>query len=163
MKIKTTPLMPNTPARHVTRRNQAWEIDFAMLDRPHRPFVMLVIDVVTRRPLSATVSLMVVEDIVATLQRLVRRLGSPEQVWMSYGVSFVSYDSRSLWDWAQQHRISLTRVPLQTKTESERLFRDLSAFLRDKRHSTLVAVGHDIERWRQSYGAAVSTVPNVNQ
>jgi hypothetical protein len=155
------PFMPKIPAP--MRPNEAWTIDCAMLDWPHRPLVMLVIDVATRRPLSATVSLMVVEDIVATLQRLVRRSGRPEQVWMCYGVSYDSYDSRPLLDWAEQHRISLTRLPLQTKSVSERPFWDLSAFLRDKRHSTLVALGHGIERWRQSYDPAVSTISNVNQ
>jgi hypothetical protein len=154
MKFDNPPFLPKATARRVTRPNEAWEIDFAMINFSDRPFVMLVIDVGTRRPLSATVSIMVVEDIVATLQRLVQRSGSPEQVWMTYGVSYDTYDGRFLRAWAEQHRVSLTRLPLQTKAVAERLLCDLSAFLRDKRHSTLMALGHDIERWRQSYTPA---------
>jgi hypothetical protein len=41
-------------APHAARRNVAWAIDFAMLDFAHRPLVMLVVDIDTRRPLSAT-------------------------------------------------------------------------------------------------------------
>jgi hypothetical protein len=163
MKFNSTPPMRNAPAQQFTRANQAWEVDFAMLDFAERPLVMLVVDVGTRRPLSATVSLAVVEDIVATLQRLVRRSGSPEQVWMTYGISYDSYDGRFLRAWAEQHRISLTRLPLQTKSVTERLFCDLSAFLRDKRFATLMELGHDIERWRQSYKATIPTIPNVDQ
>jgi hypothetical protein len=145
------------------RPNEVWEVDFAMLNFADRPLVMLVVDVGTRCPLSATVSLAVVEDIVAMLERLVRRLGRPQEIWMTYGVSYDSYDGRFLRAWAEQHRISLTRLPLQTKSVAERLFCDLNAFLRDKRHSTLMAVGHEIERWRQSYVATARPFPTVNQ
>src|ERR1700694_777318 len=90
MKFDTKRFIAKAAARQVTRQNQAWAIDFAMLDFADRPFVMLVVDVGTRRPLSATMSLVVVEDIIAMLERLVRRLGTPEQVWMDYSLAYNS-------------------------------------------------------------------------
>jgi hypothetical protein len=51
----------------------------------------------------------------------------------------------------------------RTKALAESAFRDLSAFLRDKRSPTVAELGHDIERWRQSYTPAGRALPNVNQ
>jgi len=158
MKFDYLPFMRTTPARQVTRPNEAWAIDFAILDFAQRPSVMLVVDVGTGRPLSATVSLVVAEDIVVVLDRLVRRSGSPEQVWMDYSISYNTDQGcfhPSLHDWAKQNRIWLTHdLMLQTRRVSERPLRKLEAFLRDKQFPTLIELGREIERWRQSYTAA---------
>jgi ribosomal protein S18 acetylase RimI-like enzyme len=166
MKFNDQPFMPTTPRRRVTRPNEAWAIDFMVLDFAQRPFVILVADVGTRRPLSATVSHVVVEDIVARLERLVQRSGSPKQVWLDYSIAYNSHPGRfhqALQDWAEQHRISLTHDPMfRTRSVAEQLLRDLRAFLRNKHFPTLIELGHDIERWRQS-AAAAAPIPNVNQ
>jgi hypothetical protein len=63
-------------------------------------------------------------------------------------------------------RISIIYCPMQVpmlKPISELILRDLSAFLRDKRFPTLMELGHDIERWRQSYTAAARPLRDVNQ
>ncbi|QOG19236.1 hypothetical protein [Bradyrhizobium sp. SEMIA] len=148
MKLETMPLA--TPlSDKVTLPNEAWVIDSALLNFADRPFVMLVADVATRRPLSATLDHAVIEDLIATLQRLVAELGSPEQVWMDRGMW---HHSPLLRDWAEQHGISLINSPMQTKSIAERMLRDLDTFLRGKRPSTATALGDNIERWRQSYG-----------
>lgn len=143
-----------------TRRNQAWAVDFAMLDVVHRPFVMMVADVGTRRPLSATVSLVVVEDIIIILERLVRRTGPPEQIWMDHNLAYNSVLGDfhpALQAWAKDRRVLLTHDRMLRTRVSERLFRDLSASMRGKSFPTLMELGHDIERWRQSYIAASGT------
>lgn len=163
MKFKSALPMPNAPAQHFTRANQAWAVDHAVLDFSQRIFVRLVTDVGTRRPLSAKLTFGIA-DIGTGLERMVDRSGRPEQIWLDN-----YYESRSdpaLKSWTEQHRISIIYVPMrmpQMKSLSERLHRDLNAFLRDKRFPTLTELGHDIERWRQSYTAAAHTIPDVNQ
>lgn len=154
-------MMPEASIRKVTRRNQAWAIDSAVLDFPQRIFVRLVIDVSTRRPLNATLTFGIA-DIGSGLERLVDRSGRPEQLWLdSY------YNSRfdpALKSWTEQHRISIIYVPTkmpQMKSLFERHHRDLSVFLRDKRYPTLTELGHDIERWR--YCTAEQHIPDVKQ
>ena len=154
-------LLAPTLSDEVTRPNEAWLIDTALLNFSHRSFVMLVADVATRRPLSATLLLLNIEDVVATLQRLVVRSGSPKEVWMDHG--FWHHHSPLLHDWADQRGISLVNSPVQTKSIAERMLCDLHAFLRDQRPSTVRALGDDIERWRQSYRPDVSTLPDIDQ
>lgn len=166
MKFENVQFTPAT-SRKVTRSNEVWSVDFMMLDFAGRPFVMLVVDVATRRALSATVSLAVVDDVIVRLERLVRRSGRPEQIQRDYDKAYNSTDGRfhpALQTWAQQHGISLTHDPmLQTQRISERPLRDLGAFLREKHFPTLMELGHEIERWRQSYAPAVRNVPDTNQ
>jgi hypothetical protein len=163
MKLNSTPPMSNAPARRFTRANQAWAVDHAVLDFPQRIFVRLVTDVSTRRPLSATLTFGIA-DIGTGLERLADRSGRPEQIWLDN-----YYKSRSdpaLKSWTEQHRISIIYVPMQMpqmKSLSERLHRDLSAFLHGKRFPTLMELGHDIERWRQRYCAAAQPIPDVKQ
>nr|WP_249782454.1 MULTISPECIES: DDE-type integrase/transposase/recombinase [unclassified Bradyrhizobium] len=162
------PFMSRTPALRETRPSETWAVDFMVLDFPSRPYVMLVADVGTRRPLSAAVSLVVIEDIIAALERLVRRSGRPEQIWMDHSLAYRSLMGDfhpALQAWARRHGISVTASPTpRTTAAAERLLRDLSTFLRDKRFPTLMELGHDIERWRQSYVAAADThIPNVTQ
>lgn len=76
---------PTPAASHGARRNEAWAIDFAKLDLDRRPLVVMVIDVYTRRPLSATVTLSIAEDIAAGLGRLVRRSGCPHEIRIDHG------------------------------------------------------------------------------
>jgi hypothetical protein len=149
---------------HPTRRNQAWAVDFAVLDFAERPLVKLVIDVRTRRPLSATLTLAIDDDLPAGLDRLVRRTGRPEEIWFDNQYEFCF--GGALRFWAHQHRISIiyaSMVMPQGRALSERLFRDLAACLGDKRFPTLMELGHDIERWRQRYCAAPQAIPNVDQ
>jgi hypothetical protein len=155
MKLDSTPPMPNAAAQQFTRANQAWAIDFAVLDFAEGPLVRLVVDVGTRRPLSATLTLAVDDDIAAGLDRLARRSGRPEQIWLDNRYEF-RFDP-ALRSWAERHSISIIYVPMrmpQMKSLSERLLGDLSAYLRDKRFPTLMELGHDIEHWRQRYCAA---------
>lgn len=159
--------MQINPAHQKMRANQAWLIDFMVLDFTDRPFVMLVVDVGTRRPLSATVGLVVVEDIIAMLERLVRRSGRPEQVWLDHSLAYNSALGDfhpALQAWAKHHRTLLTQVPmLRTKFVAERLLRDLSAFLRGKSYPTLMELGHDLERWRQQRAADTPSLSNADQ
>jgi hypothetical protein len=112
--------------------------------------------------LSATVTFGIA-DIGTGLERLVDRSGRPEQIWLDN-----YYKSRSdpaLKSWAEEHRISIIYVLMQMpqmKSLSERILRDLGAFLRDKHFPTLIELSHDIERWRQSY-AARPIPDNANQ
>lgn len=160
MKLENLRLAP-TPLNKVTRPNEAWVLDTALLDLSGRPFVMLVADVATRRPLSATLILLSIEDVVATLQRLVERSGSPEQVWRDHGFR---HDRSPLFrDWADQRGISLVNSPVRTKSIAERMLCDLYAFLRDQRPSTAKALGDDIERWPRSYRPDVSALPRIDQ
>ena len=164
MKLNSTPPMPKAPAQQFTRANQAWAIDFAVLDFAERPLVRLVVDVGTRRPLSATLTLAVDDDIAAGLDRLARRSGRPEQIWLDNQYEFCF--GAAFRFWAEQHRISIIYVPMQMpqmKSLSQRLHGDLNAFLRDKRFPTLMELGHDIERWRQRYCAAAQPIPDVKQ
>lgn len=160
MKFDTTPLM--SPARQLTCQNYAWAIDFAMLDLDRRPLLMMVVDVQSHRPLSVTATLAVPARVAATLERLVRREGAPEELWTDHG-----YDHRfhpALQALSERHRISIAYGPMPAiKTLAEPILHDLSVFLRDKRFATLMELGHDIERWRQSYKTVTPTAPNVNQ
>jgi transposase InsO family protein len=164
MKFNNPPFMPTTHARQVTRPKEAWAIDFTTLDFADRPLLMLVVDVGTRRPLSATVSLPNAEDVTAALGRLVRQSGCPDQIWIDNHYEFRL--GAALKSWAEQHRISITYVPMrmpQMRSLSELILRDLSVFLRDKRFPTLMELAHAIERWRQSYIGAARPLLDVNQ
>lgn len=141
------PMMPMP-----TRANETWAVDHAILDWPERLFVMLVIDVATRRPLSATVSLAVSEDIVATLERLTSRIGCPRQIW-------VDNSSAYRWGlfqvWSRQRGIEVLHGPgPQARAVTERPLHHLCSSLHPKQIPTLMDLGHEIERWRQSYVAA---------
>jgi hypothetical protein len=160
MKFNATPFI--SPARQLTCQNYAWAIDFAMLDLDRRPLLMMVVDVQSRRPLSATATLAVPERVAGTLERLVRREGTPEEIWTDHG-----FDHRfhpALQAWSERHRISITYGPMPAiKALAEPILRDLSVFLRDKRFATLMELGHEIERWRQSHTGAARPLPDVNQ
>jgi putative transposase len=115
----------------------------------------------TRRPLSATVTLAIAEDIAAGLGRLVKRAGCPQEIWLdhAYDVKFGPLET-----WAERHRISITYgSSLRTRGLSERPLRDLSAFLRGKSVPSLMELGHDVERWRQSYTATAHIIPKANE
>lgn len=160
MKLNSTPPMRNAPAQQFTRANRAWAVDYAILDLAERPFVMLVIDVHTRRPLMATVTPTIPEDIAAALERSFHWPSLPEEIWIDRAFE----RNAALRPWAHEHRISIIYVPVlmpQMKSLSERPLRDLSAFLRDKRFPTLMELGHDIERWRQHYAAARRPFPAI--
>ena len=144
---------------HPTRRNQAWAVDFAVLDANSRPFVMIVVDVHTRLPLSATVTPGIAEDVTATLGRLGRRSGVPNNIWLDRGLH-----TRAIQNWTEANGISIACGPSpRIKAVTEPLLRDLRGYLHDNRFPALIELGHDIERWRQFYKTATPTVPNVNQ
>ncbi len=163
MKFDAKQFGAKTAGTNVTHRNQAWAVDHAVLDFPQRIFVRLVTEVGTRRPLSATLTFGIA-DIGTGLERMVDRSGRPEQIWLDN-----YYKTRSdpaLKSWTERHRISIIYVPMQTlqmKSLSERLYRDLGAFLRDKRFPTLWELSHELERWRQRYAPATPPLPNANQ
>jgi hypothetical protein len=157
MKFKSK-FLPNKTTHRQIRANQAWAVDLAILDLPHRPVVMLVIDVGTRLPLSATVTPTIAEGVVATLERLARRSKRPDEIWI--GDSF-----RLIETWAGQHGISVSyyRPTPQMRAISERVLRDLGSYLGDKRFASPMELGHAIERWRQSYVAARPLPKNADQ
>lgn len=143
------PFMPKMPVP--TRPNETWAVDHAILDWPQRLFVMLVIDVATRRPLSATVSLAVSEDIVATLERLIRRTGCPQQIWVDHSSA---YRWGLFQGWSKRRGIEVLHGPgPQAKAVSEGPLRHLCSSLYSKQFSTMMELGHEIERWRQAYAA----------
>jgi Integrase core domain len=157
MKFDTKQLA-KTAKPEVTRQNQAWAVDFARLDLDLRPFVMLVTDVHTRRPLSATVSLTVPQDIADTLNRTIGRSGRPEEIWIDNGFEYHT----TLLTLVEQHGITIIYCPMRQpwlKTISEPVLRDLGAFLCDKSFPSLTELGHDIERWRQRRVAELSPDP----
>jgi hypothetical protein len=159
MKFDTTPFVP--PARQLTYPNYAWTIDFVKLDLDRRPLLMMVVDVQSQRPLSATATLAVPARVGATLEQLVRREGAPEEILTCH-----CWDHRvdpALQALAERHRISIAYGLLPIKTLSEPILHNLSVFLRDKRFATLMELGHEIERWRQSYTGAARPLPDVNQ
>jgi hypothetical protein len=160
MKFDNSTLVLKMTARQVTRANQAWAVDHAVLDLAERPLVRLVVDVGTRLPLSATLTLAVDDDIAAELDRLAPRSGRPKQIWLDNKFEFRS--DPALRSWTEQHRISIIYVPMvfpQMKVLSERSFRDLGAFLKDTHPPTLRELSHDLERWRKSYAAGARTIP----
>lgn len=156
--MKTNDLMKP----HPTRRNQAWAIDFARLDLDRRPLVMMVIDGYTHRLLSAAVKPAIVEGIAIGLMQLVRRSGRPHEIWIDHEFD---HSCKPLRSWAEEHRISVTRVPMiRMKALTEPIARDLVTFLHDKRLTRRIELDHEIERWRQSYTIAVRPLPkNADQ
>lgn len=161
MKLIRTPPSPNVSTQQAKRANQAWAIDYTVLDFAERPVVRLVIDVRTRRLLSATLTFGMA-DIGSGLERLVDRSGRPEQIWLDsyYNSGF----DLALKSWTEQHRISIIYVPTQMpqmRSLFDRLHRDLNAFLREKRCPTLMDLGQDIERWRWRYRAAEQPIPDI--
>jgi transposase InsO family protein len=161
MKFNTAQSMPNMAARQVTRRNQAWAIDNARLDLGNRrPLIMMVVDVHSRLPLSLTVSPAVAGAIAKTLDRLVRRSGPLEDIWI-YRDSGLELALRR---WAKFHRIGITRGPMpQMKTLAEPILSDLGAFLQHVRFPTRTQLGHGLERWRQRYTAGTPSISNANK
>ncbi|GAB9109845.1 hypothetical protein [Bradyrhizobium diazoefficiens] len=160
MKFDTKRLTPTPPLP--TRPNEVWAIDFAMLDQDRRALVMVVVDVGTRRPLSATVCLPIVDDVVATMHRVVRRSGPPQQIWVDAGFR----SDPMLQAWAREHSVMLVYTPAglpRMNNPAERILRHLACFLNGRRFSELMELGHEIERWRQSYTPAARTIPKVNQ
>jgi hypothetical protein len=148
MKFDTTPFMSRD--HQLTCQNQAWAIEFAVLDLDCRPLLMMVVDVHahTRFPLSATSSLAMPEDVVGMLERLVRRSGKPEEVWIDHGFG---HGRAALQSWAEQYRIPINYgLTLQTRALTKPLLRDLAAFLRGNRFASLTELGNEIERWRAS-------------
>ncbi|WP_128947548.1 hypothetical protein [Bradyrhizobium zhanjiangense] len=105
-----------------------------------------------------------IADIGTGIERLVDRSGKPEEIWLDNYCEH-RFD-KALRFWAERQGISIIYVPMQMprmKSISERLLGNMSAFLRDKRFPTLMELGHEIERWRQSYTPAARTIPEVNQ
>jgi hypothetical protein len=160
MKFKQTPPMPYAAVQRLTRANQAWAVDHALIDLHQRIFVRLITDVGTRLPLSATPTFGIA-DIGTGIERLVDRSGKPEQIWLDSHHGHRS--DPALRSWAAQQGISIiyiaTQMP-QMKSLSERLFISMSAFLRTKRSESVFDLGHDLERWRKSYVA--EPLINVN-
>lgn len=162
MNLNSTPPIPNVSVQHFQRANQTWAIDFGVLDFAEMPLVKLVIDVATRRLLSATLTLAIDDDLPAELDQLVRRKSSPEEIWIDkrYESSF----GEAVRLWARQHHISIIHVSMvvpQMRSHSERLLRDLAGFLRDMRFPTPTELGHGIDHWRQCYCAAEQPIPAV--
>ncbi|MHC2275353.1 transposase InsO family protein [Bradyrhizobium diazoefficiens] len=144
-----------------TRRNEAWAVNVAKLDIPNRPTIMMVVDIGTRRLLSATVSLAVSEDIVATLERLTRRTGCPRQIWVDHSST---YRWGLFQDWSRQRGIEILHGPgPQARAVTEGPLRHLCSSLHAKHLPTLMELGHEIERWRQSYVAPARTAPELGQ
>ncbi|UFW43317.1 hypothetical protein [Bradyrhizobium sp. WSM471] len=147
--------------RQATRRNQAWAIDIAMLDLDGRPIVTLVIDVHTRRPLSATVSSELSGAVTDGLDQLVRSFDRPEAIWLDYIHDHAFFPFLT---WADRHGIPLVYgSPPATSALANAVLRDLGAHLQNKPLTTLMDLGHQIERWRESYSLAARTFPDIDQ
>jgi transposase InsO family protein len=163
MKSEIMKLKTSATALRATRRNQVWMIDIARLDVGSRlTSVMMVVDVHSRLPLSLTVSPAIAGAIAiaTTLDRLVRRSGPLEDIWI-YRDSGLELALRR---WAKFHRIAITFGPmLKAKALTEPIFRDLGAFLRGNLFSTHAKLGLGLEKWRQSYAAAARPLPNAPQ
>ncbi|WLA63806.1 hypothetical protein [Bradyrhizobium diazoefficiens] len=112
---------------------------------------MIVIDVGTRRPLSATLFLLKLEDLAATLRRVVARSGPPREIWVD---ASLRPDESKLRVLAQADGITFVYPARpRMKAVTEPIFRELTSFLCDRRFPQLTDLGHEIERWRQSYAA----------
>jgi len=157
MKSEITKLETSATARHATRRNRAWMVDIARFDlKKHMRPVMMVVDVHSRRPLSATVSPAIASAITTTLDRLVQRLGSPAEIWIDRDFEL----DLALRYWAELHGIAITFGPmLKAKAVTEPIFRDLGAFLRGNLFSTHAELAVGLDKWRQSYAAAARPLP----
>jgi transposase InsO family protein len=161
MKSETMKLKTSATALRATRRNEVWMIDIARLDVGSRlTSVMMVVDVHSRLPLSLTVSPAIAGAIATTLDRLVRRSGPLEDIWI-YRDSGLELALRR---WAKFHWIGITRGPMpQMKTLAEPILSDLGAFLHDVRFPTRTQLGHGLERWRQRYTADTPSISNTNK
>lgn len=164
MKPNILPFKPKPPpVPESTRSNEVWMVDFAKLDFNGRPCVTLVVDVGTRRPLSAMLTFGIA-DIDVEMKRLVAWSGKPKEIWLDN-----SYQHRfhaALWSWAERQGISIIYVPMQMprmKSISERLLGEMNAFLRDKRPPTIWELRRELELWRRSYTPAARTIPQGNQ
>lgn len=142
-----------TPAPQVTRTNEAWAIDFVVLDQPGRPRILLVIDIGTRRPLAATVIRAMATDVVATLDSLSQQATLPRELWIDNSLE------PALRLWAENHRVAFLSRPTQMpqmKALAEPILRDLAVSVRDKRFQTPTELGKEIERWCRGYAAGSS-------
>lgn len=157
-----SPSMIDIAAPQVTQEGQAWRVECVKLDvgGKRAPFIMLAIDIYTRQPQVAVVWSAAAKDVAAALDRLIRQWKPPQEIWIDNG-----FDDSALRYFSLQHRVAVVYTPPSPrwKALSAPIIRDLNAFLRDKPHPSLMALGHDIERWRQSYAAPARTIHNVNQ
>lgn len=133
-----------------TRRNEAWAVNVAKLDIPNRPTIVMVVDVGTRGLLSATVTLAAGQDVAHTLERLVRRSGTPREIWVDRGL-------RPLHVLTERYGFEVvsgagSRIDAVTAPALLRL----RAHLHDRRFASLVELGHEIERWRKSRRSAAA-------
>jgi transposase InsO family protein len=158
MKSEIMKLKTSATALPATRRNQVWMMDIARLDVGSRlTSVMMVVDVHSRLPLSLTVSPAIAGAIAiaTTLDRLVRRSGPLEDIWI-YRDSGLELALRR---WAKFHRIGITRGPMpEMKTLAEPILSDLGAFLHDVRFPTRTQLGHGLEIWGQRYTAGTPSI-----
>jgi transposase InsO family protein len=158
MKFNPQPMAKMAAAGMVVRPNEVWSIDVVRLDLGNRPFVVMVIDVHTRRLLAAVLTSATDEVVAATLERLARRSKRPDEIWIDDSFRLIE-------TWAGQHGISVSyyRPTPQMRAISERVLRDLGSYLGDKSFASPMELGHAIERWRQSYVAARPLPKNADQ
>ncbi|OSI24884.1 hypothetical protein [Bradyrhizobium canariense] len=158
MKFNTTQfLKPTTP--RAARPNESWTIEIAKLDVGIAGlYAMIVIDSQTRIPLSATLSLMIDEDMAATLDRLGRRSRFPDMIQVDHGFNLSAVRA-----WAIRHRLTIVcHADPRKKALAEPILRDLSAFLSGKSFPKLIELGNDLERWRHAHAAGARHLPSSN-
>jgi hypothetical protein len=94
--------------RRVTRQNEVWEVDFAILDVPGRPQIVAAVNVDSRLPTVAAVTDGTGVDIVAKLDGACRQFGYPGEIRIedSFEVS-----SPALREWSEQHDVTVVFRP----------------------------------------------------
>jgi transposase InsO family protein len=136
----------------ITRQNEVWSIEVVRLDTLDRPFVLIALDVFSRRPMVIDLTSETVADIATKLDDAVRRLGHPSKIWLDDSLEF---RSQELEKWAVQHGIEIVYGATFRKSGiARRPLNDLLIFLSDKSFSTPEELKRDLDEWRQHYKAA---------
>jgi hypothetical protein len=137
-------------AKRVPPKNE-WYIELIPILAPNRPLILIAIDADLRRPLIATVTSGIAEDIFAKLDGIGRRVGYPKGVWLEFDTEIPLQAVR---EWAAQHHVSnhagatLVRWCAQTS-----IFEDLEKLLHGIRFSDFEELDRDLEEWRRNYVA----------
>lgn len=157
-----SPFMIDIAAPQVTQEGQAWRVECVKLDLGGKraPFIMLAIDIYTRQPQVAVVWSAAAKDVAAALDRLIRQWKPPQEIWIDNG-----FDASALRHFSLQHRVAVVYTPPSPrwKALSEPIIRDLHAFFRDWRFSSLKDLSSGLQMWRQRYPTACMGVPNAGQ
>jgi hypothetical protein len=143
----------------VTREKQVWRAELVRPELEGRPPILMVIDVHARRRLLTVLTAALAEDIASALDRLCRRAGRPEEIWIDQGFEFCP----ALWRLSEQYGVTIVHIPPtpQWRAISEPIVRNLRRHISRKRHPTLTALNYHLKLWRQSYTPAAR--PHVNK